>query len=438
MDKYPLIRKSFAVGIILIFLGTCIIPSTAMNKEKPVPLPISKRWMKTFGGNNSDSGHSVRQTSDGGYIVVGPTFSFGAGTADFWVIKTDSNGNKQWDKTFGGLYWDIPDDVKITNDKGFIITGRTHSFGAGNIDVWVLKLDETGNVQWNKTYGTQVDEGGLESQQTTDGGYIIVGSRSLTAFGGFDALLIKIDGDGNEQWNRTYGGRLEDYGYSVQQTSDGGYIVAGGYGNYEINLTDFWLFKTDEHGTMQWNRTYGSSHYDRAYSVEPTSDGGYIIIGTKNLGESPDIWVIKTNQYGDEQWNKTYGGIMDDYGYEAYQTRDGGYIMIGTTSSYGAGEDDAWMIKTDAYGDEQWNKTYGGKSFDGGYALNQTMDGGYIITGYTMSFGKDAHSGDLWLIKTDGQGRSKTTSLDNLWFERLFQRFPHAFPILRHFWNGEV
>ena len=182
----------------------------------PVPLPTSGGWMKTFGGENSDTGHSVRQTSDGGYIVVGSTFSFGVGEADFWVIKTDGNGNKLWDMTFGGLYWDIPTDVKQTNDKGYIITGRTHSFGAGNIDVWVIKLDETGNVQWNKTYGTQYYEGGIESQQTTDGGYVIIGSRGLAQNWYYDAWLIKIDSNGNEQWNRTFGGQSEEYGHSVQ------------------------------------------------------------------------------------------------------------------------------------------------------------------------------------------------------------------------------
>jgi hypothetical protein len=402
----------------------------------PIPFPSSNGWMKTFGGNDSDTGNSVRQTSDGGYIVVGSTFSFGTGQADFWVIKTDSNGNKLWDKTFGGLYWDIPTDVKQTNDKGYIITGRTHSFGAGNIDVWVIKLDETGNVQWNKTYGTQYYEGGIESQQTTDGGYIIIGSKNLSLFSSYDVWLIKID-DGNEQWNRTFGGQSADFGHSVKQMTDGAFIIAGSthsYGTKNNSTAAFWLIKTDQYGTMQWNRTYGGTTYDTASSVQRTTDGGYIIIGSKNIAEpsKADIWLIKTNQYGEEQWNKTYGGIMDDYGYETYQTSDGGYIIIGTTSSYGAGDEDAWMIKTDTYGNVQWSKTYGGKSDDTGDSFNQTMDGGYIITGYTASYGKKNYTTDLWLIKTDSQGKSKTTSFNNLRFERLFQRFPDAFPLLRH------
>jgi hypothetical protein len=440
--------KIFSIFVcMLLILCTTTLALTPFSKNTqqtknqfvdttPVPLPPSERWMKTFGGNSSDTGHSVRQTSDGGYIVVGSTFSFGAGQADFWVIKTDSNGNKLWDKTFGGVYWDIPTDVKQTNDNGYLITGRTHSFGAGNIDVWVIKLDETGHVQWNKTFGTQYFEGGVESQQTTDGGYVIIGSRGLSQFWYYDAWLIKIDKEGNELWNRTYGGPSEDSGHSVRQTSDGGYIIVGStssYGTFNNSTAAFWLIKTDQYGTMQWNRTYGGTTYDTASSVQLTTDGGYIIIGSKDIAESSkaDIWIIKTNQYGDEQWNKTYGGIQDDYSYETYQTSDGGYIMIGTTSSYGAGSEDAWMIKTDVAGDELWNKTYGGKSSDTGYSFNQTMDGGYIITGYTGSYGKKNYTSDIWLIKTDSQGKSKTISVGNLWFERLFQRFLNAFPVLR-------
>jgi hypothetical protein len=433
---------------ILLITSTSTLALTPFNKNEkqtknqffdaaPIPLLTSKGWMKTYGGGDSDQGNSVRQTSDGGYIIVGSTFSFGAGQADFWVIKTDSKGNMVWNMTFGGAGWDVASDVKQTNDNGYIITGRTHSFGSGNIDVWVIKLDEMGNIQWNKTFGTQYFEGGIESQQTTDGGYIIIGSKGLDQFSQYDAWLIKIDKEGNMQWNQTYGGRAEDYGHSVRQMNDGGYIIAGStssYGTFRNSTAAFWLIKTDEQGTMQWDKTYGGTEYDAAISVELTFDGGYIMVGNKyNLdSHQNDIWLVKTDRFGDEQWNKTYGGNLDDYSTQAYQTSDGGYIMIGWTSSYGAGAEDAWMIKTDGSGNEQWNRTYGGKSFDAGYAFNQSSDGGYIITGGTGSFGKDAYHGDLWLIKTDSQGKAKTTSLDNLWFGRFFQRFPNAFPILKH------
>jgi hypothetical protein len=444
--------KNKIVGIVICMLlisSTTTLALTPFRKNEqqmknqffdriPVPLPTPKGWMKTFGGDSTDGGYSVQQTSDGGYIIAGETFSFGAGNGDIWVIKTDSIGNKLWYKTFGGSDWDYPSDVKQTNDKGFIITGRTYSFGAGKDDVWVIKLNETGTIQWNKTFGEKFYDFGLESQQTIDGGYIIVGGINLYEPLLFDAWLIKIDSEGNEQWNRTFGEpQQEDYGYSVQQTSDGGYIIAGGTGSYGTtkNSSAFWLIKTDVQGYEQWNRTYGGTwYYGEAFSVELTSDGGYIVIGCKYPYESSQrhIWVIKTDQYGDEQWNKTYGGIKNDYGIEAYQTSDRGYIMIGATESYGAGETDVWMMKIDAYGDEQWNRTYGGKYYDAGASVDQTDDGGYIITGYKGSFIKNNYTSDVWLIKTDSQGKSKTMLSINFWFERLFQRFPNVFPLLRH------
>jgi predicted secreted protein len=222
---------------------------------------------------------------------------------------------------------------------------------------------------------------------------------------------------------------------SVQQTSDSGYIIAGSTIPRGTNTSyDIWLIKTDEQGNEQWNRIYREdSSWKATCSIEPTLDGGYIIIANRGYYESKqvDFFMMKINQYGDEQWNKTYGGIQDDYVSEAYQTSDGGYIMTGYTESYGAGEADVWMIKTDAFGDEQWNRTYGGKNNDGGHSIALTTDGGFIITGFTESFGKNGKS-DVWLIKTDSQGKSKTTSLDNLWFERFFQRFPNVFPLLRH------
>jgi hypothetical protein len=400
----------------------------------PLPLPSSKGWMKTYGGDFEDAGYSVQQTTDGGYIIAGFTRAYKDSWGDFWVIKTDSMGNISWDKIFGGSNWDYPSDVKQTKDNGFLITGRTYSFGAGQDDVWVLKLDETGEIQWNKTFGGVFFDCGLEGQQTSDGGYIIVGGVNTHEALVFDAWLIKLDNQGDEQWNRTFGKnpQYEDYGRSVQQTSDGGYIIVGGTGSYGVtaNKSAWWLIKTDAQGIEQWNRTYGGTGYDEANSVELTSDGGFIMVGYKYGIDSQqsDIWIVKTNQYGEEQWNKTYSGPVDDYGYEGYQTSDGGYIIIGTTWSDEHETQYAWLIKLDASGEKLWSRTYGGKLGGSAQSVDMTSDGGYIITGGTASY---SQSIDVWLIKTDSQGKAKTTLFDTLWFEHLFQRFPTAFPLLR-------
>jgi len=435
MDTYPRLRKCAAVGIILLFVGTGIIPSTAQDGEKPF-LPTSKGWMKTFGGTNYDEGWSVQQTSDGGYIIAATTQSFGV-KGDVWVIKTDEAGNKIWDKTFGGSSYDYRPYVKQTNDNGYIIAARTLSFGVGNYsNIWVLKLDENGTEQWNTTFGKEFVDYCSEIQQTTDSGYIIVGSVNLYELVHFDVWLIKIDSLGHEQWNRTFGeSQWQDFGESLRQTSDGGYIVTGSTTSYGHNDGyAFWLIKTDGEGNEQWNRTYGGTDaWGGGNTVDLTSDGGYFILGVRWFYESnqSDLWVIKTNQYGDEQWNKRFGGIENEYGSQAYQTSDGGYIILGNIYDSDMEDVDAWMVKIDASGEEQWNRTYGGKEWDAGNSVDITSDGGYIITGSTNSFSGDENDFDVWLIKTDSQGKSKTISLGNLWFERLFQRFPNAFPLLQ-------
>jgi hypothetical protein len=443
MDIYPRLGKCSVVGIILLFVGTSILPTIAEDTGKnqcfdttPVPTPISKTWMKTFGESESDLGYSVQQTTDGGYIIAAETYSFG-GNGDIWVIKTDRNGNKIWEKKLGGVDQEYNPNIKRTNDNGFIITAKTYSFGAGEIDIWVVKLDENSAEQWNTTFGNQFWDYNGECQQTTDGGYIIVGTMSRYEPLIFDLCLIKIDGQGNQQWNKTFKNTLEsyDFGMSVQQMNDGGYIIAGSTIPRGTNTGyDIWLIKTDVQGNEQWNRIYRENgSWKATRSIEPTSDGGYIIIANRGYYESKqvDIFLMKINQYGDEQWNRTYGGLQDDYVGESYQTSDEGYILIGYTESYGAGEADVWMIKTDTSGNEQWNRTYGGKNNDGGHSIDLASDGGYIITGFKGVYVKDNPTCDVWLIKTDNEGKSKTILSDNLWLQRLFQRFPTAFPLLR-------
>jgi hypothetical protein len=362
-----------------------------------------EKFSKTFGGGSTDRGLSVQQTSDDGYIIAGYTNSYGAGLADAWLIKTDETGAKQWDKTFGGTEDDKCYSVQQTIDGGYILTGSTVSYGAGPVAAWLIKVDSSGNEQWNKTYGGVFDDWGKEVQQTTDNGYIIVGYTYSFGAGSYDVWLIKTDSFGNEQWNKTFGGVSPDHGKSIQQTSDNGYIIAGYTSSFGAGDADVWLIKTDSSGTEQWSKTFGGSTLDYSDSVQQTNDGGYIIVGgtdSFSISVSPDIWLIKTDSSGSEQWNKTYGGSDWDDGFSVNQTSDSGYIITGLTYSYGAGDKDVWLIMTDSFGNEKWNKTYGSQMWDEGDSIHQTSDGGIVITGYTEGSGGE----DVWLIKTNKTG----------------------------------
>jgi hypothetical protein len=366
-------------------------------------------FAKTYGRTSYDYAYSVQQTSDGGYIVAGGTISFGAG--DIFLIKTDINGNKIWAKTYGGTSDDTASSVQQTSDGGYIVVGYTRSFGAGDFDIFLIKTDANGNVQWAKTYGGKSFEEAFSVQQTSDGGYILAGRTYSFGAGGYDVLLIKTDANGNIQWAKTYGGANHDWTYSVQQTSDGGYIVAGYTASFGAGWGDIFLIKTDANGNIQWAKTYGETDGDEAYSVRQTSDGGYIVAGTTwSFGAGwGDIFLIKMDANGNIQWAKTYGGTDYDWAYSVQQTSDGGYIVAGWTSSFGAGYRDIFLIKTDANGNIQWAKTYGGKSFEEAFSVQQTSDGGYILAGWTSSFG--AGYGDIFLIKTDADGNIGSCSI---------------------------
>jgi len=424
-----ILRKILILGVIILFFSVIVQPVFANNitlgnvKQRlenknsininPV-FPRSGSFNKVFGGNKDDVGNCVQQTTDGGYIITGDTYSYGAGSNDVWLIKTDFDGNKIWDKTFGGTNIDWSNCVQQSTDGGYIITGSTWSFGAGECDVWLIKTDSDGNEIWNRTFGGKDYEIGYSVQQTTDGGYIITGGIGDYYYS--DVWLIKTDSDGNEIWNRTFGGKDVDYGISVQQTTDGGYIITGDTYSYGAGSNDVWLIKTDSDSNEIWNRTFGGPNSDLGISVQQTIDEGYIITGYTELYSIPgwgDVWLIKTDSNGNKMWDKTYGIIHVSFGNSVKQTTDGGYIIAGFVWTFGIGYTDVWLIKTNSNGNMVWNKKLGGANSELGWCVQQTTDNGYILTGYTWSYG--AGEGDVWLVKTDKDGNiAWDLSLDNI------------------------
>jgi hypothetical protein len=305
-------------------------------------------WSRTYGGSERDVGLSVQQTTDGGYIVAGFTYSFGVGDYnDIYLIKTDSNGDTLWTRTYGGSSYDQGFSVQQTSDGGYIIGGETYSFGAGLNDVYLIKTDSNGDTLWTRTYGTDSYEYGRSVQQTTDGGYIVTGWTYNYPYD--DLYLIKTDYYGNTLWTRIYEGSGNDRGYSVRQTADGGYIVTGTTDSFGAGGYDVWLIKATSTGGIQWTRTYGGSEWDGANSVQQTTDGGFIVTGYTYSFGARDVYLIKTNSIGDTLWSRIYGG-GDDEGVSVQQTTDGGYIVTGRTSTYGAGSYDVMLTKLDSHG----------------------------------------------------------------------------------------
>jgi hypothetical protein len=395
---------------------------------------------RTYGNDNSNWGYSVQQTMDGGYIIAGESghlvFPFPHGpyyVCDAYLIKTDSSGDTLWTKTYLKGRMDRGYSVQQTADGGYIIGGVTQGGYDPNIfgRVYLIKTDSVGDSLWTRTYGDGENEEGYSVQQTTDGGYIIAGYTDSFSAGSRDVYLIKIDSAGDTLWTRTYGGDVRNEGHSIKETEDGGYVIAGQSG-YADGSIDVYLIKTDSSGDTLWTREYGGDENDEGNSVQQTADGGYVITGyTESFGAGrKDVYLIKTDSSGDTLWTRTYGGNSYEEGHSVQQTADRGYVITGYTDSFGAGAYDVYLIKTDSSGDTQWTRTYGGNSYEEGHSVRQTADRGYVITGYTESFG--AGSSNVYLIKTDPDGMvgisdNKPPSMDLPRSWALSQNYPNPF-----------
>jgi len=356
-------------------------------------------WTKTYGGVSEEWGHFVQQTSDLGYIIAGATESYGAGSTDIYLIKTDYLGDTLWTKTYGGPNADIAYSVQQTNDGGYVIVGQTYSYGAGGSDVWLIKTDASGNVIWTKTYGGSNNEHGVSVKQTTDGGYIISGTDAYDFSPYDDVYIIKTNSLGDTLWTKTWNrpdANNDDRGGEIQLTDDGGYIMVGHSYNNNGNGIKVTLLKLNSSGVIEWWKAHRIEHEQRGSSVLQTDDGGYIFSAYTGQA-NPDFWLVKTDSAGDTLWSKRFGGPNDEYPGQMWQTADSGYVIVGYTASFGSGGNDVWLVKTDMNGNEMWNLPIGSSGDDRGVSVQQTMDRGFIIAGRTNSFSSGDY--DVWIIK---------------------------------------
>jgi nitrous oxidase accessory protein NosD len=399
--------KRIVSGIMLTLLlvGTLTL-AVNIHSVKSTQEPPAVEWSKRYAGGDPNGGYTVIQTSDGGYTIAGHTEAFGAGSYDFWLIKTDANGNALWNKTYGGTNIDVPRSAIQTTGGGYAIVGTSSSF-SGEQNGWVVKTDANGNMQWNKVFGGTGLDDIYSVIQTNDGGYAFAGYTQSFGAGDWDVWFIKTDLNGNEQWSKTYGGSSSDGANQVIQTRDGGYALFCVTWSFAKRMADWWLVKTDVNGNEQWNKTYDGRGWDDRRAFVQTSDGGYAMFGQTAYGEcGPDVsfWLVRADENGNKLWDKTYGGTGDEWGGDSLvQTSDEGYAFVGRTNSFGSGGNDFWLVKTDSNGNMQWNETYGGAGDDVGTSMVQTRDGGYALAGYSNSFSGDG-SYQVWLIKLAGSG----------------------------------
>ena len=428
----------FLKTLILVLFLFFEILTKAFTQAPPI------QWEKSLGGIGSDINFSIQQTTDGEYITIGYSNSNdndvtgNHGENDYWVVKLDSIGNILWQKSLGGTGDDIAYFIQQTTDKGYIIAGESNSTDGdvtgnhGGYDYWIVKLDSIGNIQWEKSFGGTSDEEAYCVQQTTDGGYVVAGwSRSTDGdvtgnHGSYDYWIVKLNTIGNILWQKCLGGTAGELAYFTQQTTDGGYIIAGWtrstdgdvIGNHAGGGEDYWIVKLDSSGTLKWQKCLGGTGDELTHSIQQTNDNGYIVGGwspsddgdvTGNHGLD-DYWIVKLDSIGNIQWQKSLGGTNIDFGgYSIQQTNDNGYVVTGSSQSNDSdvtgnhGGKDYWVVKLDSIGNIQWQKSLGGTNSEGAHSVQETTDGGYIISGSSNSTDGDVtgnHGGyDYWIVK---------------------------------------
>ena len=361
-------------------------------------------WEKTFGGTEDDLARSIVETADGGFLFVANTKSFGNGNNDILVIKIDSNGIEQWNLTFGTVNEDIPSRVIKTIDGGFLITGTSTNSNSDSTKGFFAKISTDGILEWNKTLGISTNNQIGSIIKTSEGGYLLVGVTNS-----FDTSpnmwLIKTDETGSEIWNKTYGGLSFQRAWDAVNSNDGGFVMIGWTGSHsgiEI-LNDLWLLKTDNNGNELWNRSFGEKYTgELGEKIIETSDGGFLLGGTIDSSRISsglnDAWIIKTDSKGIEEWNRTYGGTGQDYTNALLERSDGGYIVSIHTYSYPYTTGDNLVIKINNNGTQEWNQSYGySQGDDFAFDMIPTTDNGYVLAGRTQSIG--AGKSDIWVLK---------------------------------------
>ncbi len=367
-------------------------------------------FVQTYGDLLSESSFSAAQTSDKGFILSGFTDSYGTGVNNFYLVKIDSTANIIWSKIYEGNHDDEAYSAQQTADGGYILAGYTKSFGAAYDDACLIKTDANGDTLWTKIYGSSSFEFANTVTQTTDGGYVFAGyAEGNTVDSAVGSIyLVKTNSLGSIVWQKVLGpsGETTD-AYCIKQTTDKGYVITGFTNGFGETTGDAFLLKTDSLGNPTFTKTYGYQGYDWGNSLQQTSDGGYVIGGaysTDSTSLDVDAYIIKTDANGDTLWTRTYGGAGNDYAQSIQQTTDGGYILGGYTNGFGEGSNDAFLVKVNANGDTLFTKTFGGLNDDEANFVFQTSDGGYALSGQTTSFGNGNY--DFYFVKTDANGNS--------------------------------
>lgn len=430
MSKKVLIQKIciFIIFLLVIFFSFQVKDFCEEEESFAV-------WENILGKGDINQLKSIIQTEEGNYLAGGWTDYKSNGGVDGWILQIDTMGNLQWEKTFGDNLDDLIYDVIQTQDKGFLLAGWTEN-QKGHTNAWILKLGEKGNLEWEKQYDLSENDKIYSIIQSLSGDYIATGCSLQEEKENTDALVMCIGKDGTLKWNNLFGGERYDRLYSIMENTAGNLFIVGYTESIGEGDADGWMIKLNKDGDKEWDKTFGGKEDDRFYSIIQTDDKGYAMIGytkSKGAGEA-DIWLLKFNENDNLQWDKTlqetdwgYGAKDDDRGYSIIQTKSGHYVVVGYTCSKGEGKADGKIMKLDREGRIILSKEHGGQENECISSIVESRDGHFIFAGYTQS--KEVGKTNAWLLNLD----EKTNfclgedllifSEENLEEERIFENY---------------
>jgi hypothetical protein len=380
-------------------------PMEDLESEEVTQTP-ALTWARSFGGPRDDVGNEIWPLPDGGALAFGVFDAIVTDLGEFWIFELDAYGDVRWQKFYGGYGTDTLRDARPCSDGGAIVAGHSNSYGTTGDDVWILRLDSSGNTIWQELCGGETLDKAYSIAQTSDGGYILAGETASFGTSDLDVLVMKLDEEGGMTWRRVYSGEQWDRALRIRQTSDGGYIVAGHTGSFGEGSQDAWALRLDPDGAPVWQKAFGGWAWDQVNDVLETPDGGFILAGhTQSFGadlHDYDLWIISLDADGNPTWQKRYRESQWDQANAVELTSDGGFIVAGYTDSWGTDsmDMDILLLKLDMLGEAAWQKIYKGSGWEQANAVHELPGGGYMVTGSIGPVG----TSDDWILKLDASG----------------------------------
>ena len=444
-------HKLFLHQLLGVFIVALFFINCSEDNDNSIPNGQEKEidFITTLGGSKNESAQAVVNTTDGGYAILGHAQSMDGDVLnksnesyDYWLLKFDATNQLQWQKTYGGSDDDRGVDLIQTSDNGYAVIGKSKSNdlevseNAGFDDFWVSKLDSSGTIIWEYSFGFAGSDTPYSIIQTNDNGYLLSGVLDVSAsngqgdrnsilsrHAGGDYWVIKLNASGVKQWSNYYGGSFTDTAYDAIQTEDDGYIIIGSSDSDDVDITnnlgsyDFWILKISATGTLVWEKSFGGSEIDEAHAISQATDGNYLIVGdtrsndleiSQNNGAA-DLWIVKITPEGTLLWEKTLGGSSFDVGRSISKTQDNGFLVSGSSRSSDGnltsnkGQNDAWVVKINSSGNLEWQKTIGGSEVDFFYDAVELNDQTIIAVGDSNSSNEDIYENngfsDLLILK---------------------------------------